>query len=259
MNDRRPQSWGWVVFGGSSMCRVMDGTRIDKSSCQCWHVVTSVSSYKWTSLCLWRSCQLRPPSEQTGHGQEDLINKPLSIIWKSFILSQAASVGSSSIMNPQSPPRGYGFCFLISTLAPYWITVVYIRDSFSALHRCVDETESASQVQEVSLFLWGMRRGIGTELARGWKAIAKDSIWFEVSLFLWILPYPVPAESPVWFSVQHYVGWGACDLDMPRYVLLSQCPKILQASESFPSCSNSATFSISKRPHVTVKLIAAPL
>lgn len=178
---------------------------------------------KWVSLCLWRSCQLRLPSEQTGHGQEDLINKPLSIICKSFILSRAASVESSSIMNPQSPPRGYGFCFLISTQALYWITIVYIRYSFLGLHLCVDDTESASQVQGVSLFLWGMGRGISTELARGWKAIAKDSIWFEVSLFLWILPYPVPTESSVWFSVQHYVGWGACDLDMPRYVLLSPC------------------------------------
>lgn len=151
------------------------------SSYVCWHVVMSASSYKWMSLRLWRSCQLRLPSEQTGHGQEDLINKPLSIMGKSFILSRAASVESSSIMNLQSPPRGYGFCFLISTPALYWITIVYIRYSFLGLHLCVWLIlKVLPKCRECPYFF----EGWGEESAQNWPEAEKQlqKIQFDLRL-----------------------------------------------------------------------------
>lgn len=62
---------------------------------------------------------------------------------------------SPSIINPEPHPSGYGFCFLISTLAPYYIIHWYVNETFFGmrLRLCGDDTESAYREKEVSLVL----------------------------------------------------------------------------------------------------------
>lgn len=62
---------------------------------------------------------------------------------------------SPSIINPEPRPSGYGFCFLMSNLAPYNIIHWYVNESFFGMRLCLsgDDTESAYREKKVSLVL----------------------------------------------------------------------------------------------------------
>lgn len=141
-------------------------------------------------------------ARSNGNAHEERINKPLSITDRHFSPSREASVESPSVINPEPHPSGYSFSFLMSNLAPYYIIHWHASEHFFGMCLCLcgDDTESACREKKVSVVPWGMARGISTELARGCKAIAKDSIGFKVSLCSWILLYPILTVGPVWFS-----------------------------------------------------------
>lgn len=150
-------------------------------------------------------------------------------------------------MDPQSHPRGYGFCFLTSTLAPYWIIVGYVNDSyFWFTSVCGEQWKHFPKAERVLISLRDGERNqhrTGQRLKSNCKRF--NLIWGQ-SLFLWILPYPVPTESSVWVSVQHYEGWGACDLGRVTLCPPLTMPIIPHNIESFPPCCNSAMFSTLK-------------
>lgn len=69
---------------------------------------------------------------------------------KGFILSQTASVESPSIINPEPHPSGYGLCFLISALAPYYFIHWYVNEFLWYVFTSGDGSENAYGDQEVS-------------------------------------------------------------------------------------------------------------
>lgn len=156
----------------------------------------------WDSFCLSRTCQLNLPSQRAMYGHmERLMGNELtsrSPLRKEVLFYRKKPVWNPHHVKPDPHPSGYSFCFLMSNLAPYYIIHCYVNESFSDVHLCLsgDDTESAYREKKVSLVLWG----ISTQLAGGWKAIAKDSIGFKVSLCSWILPYPIHTAGSVWFS-----------------------------------------------------------
>lgn len=102
---------------------------------------------------------MRLPTLRARHGQiESLMRNELtshSQLRTTFILSQEASLESPSIINPEPHPCGYGFCFLMSNLAPYYIIHWYVNEGFFGVRLCLcgDDTESAYRVKKVSLAL----------------------------------------------------------------------------------------------------------
>lgn len=127
-------------------------------------------------------------------------------MYRTFILSEGASVESLSIINPEPHPSGSSLSFLMPNLPPYYMVHWHVNESFRGLRSCLrrDDNESAYGEKKVSPLLWGMVPGISTDLARGCRVIAKGSNGFKVSLCSWIWPYPIPT---VGLSLTLWAAW----------------------------------------------------
>lgn len=178
------------------------------------------------SFCFGESCQRKLSSQQTPHGQMEKLKRneltSHSQLCKIvFVLSQAVSEESPTIINSEPCPSGDGFRFFISTVALYYIFHWYVNESFVCISSrlCGDDSQCTSREQEGSLVLWGLVWAISTELARGCKTIAEDSIGFKVSLCSWILPYPILTAGSLWFSGLYKLRC-LCLGHMPHAILL---------------------------------------
>lgn len=92
---------------------------------------------------------------QMGRLKRDELTSHSQLCEGVFILPRAASVRFPSFMNPEPRPGGYSFCFLVSTLARYYIIRWHVNQTIFGmrLRLCGDDTEGARSQEEVSLVL----------------------------------------------------------------------------------------------------------
>lgn len=149
---RRPGCQNKSSFGGtvSSLCLVIGGQRVQESLV--YTLVMYANARRLISFCF-----VEELSADVSLQIESLMRNELTSHSQlcTFILSQEASLDSPCIINPEPHPCGYGFCFLMSNLAPYYIIHWYVNEGFFGVRLCLcgDDTESACRVKKVSLVL----------------------------------------------------------------------------------------------------------
>lgn len=76
-------------------------------------------------------------------------------MYRTFILSEGASVESLSIINPEPHPSGSSLSFLMPNLPPYYMVHWHVNESFCGLRSCLrrDDNESAYGEKKVSPLL----------------------------------------------------------------------------------------------------------
>lgn len=164
-----------------------------------------VNAYRWISFLFVDGAVSgsfhHGKQRSNGKAQEGWINKPFSIMRRSFYSTSSSQCVIPIISKSIVTSRRLQFLFLsIYSGSLLYHPLACESDFGMCLRLCGDDTEGARSQEEVSLVLWRMVWGISTELARGCKTIAKDSIGFEVSLCSWIPPYPILTGGSLGFN-----------------------------------------------------------